>query len=572
MKVGRLRRLDQAPPRDPPAVDLRILVLTASEDEPSLRAWELLLQREGVPFDVLVAGTHSLTTDRLEHRPGYGRYQAIVLATDSLVCLRDGSYVSGLTDEEWARLRAYEGNYSVRQVSAYATPAPSIGLQTPSWAGDVGDTVAGLTAAGREVFPELVGPIPLSAGTYGFTASIMDDANFATLVEGATGSPVVGVVMHASGREELVLTVSNGPYSRHFQLLGHGVLQWLARGTYLGRHSYYLSLQIDDVLLGAPGDIDDPPIRMAPQDVRACVAWSADRGVRLDLAYNGWGSVTALMSGSPDPLTDELVKHAAAFNWLNHTFGHLNLDDVSVETARAEIENNIDWAAANRIPVQPGALVTGAHSGLDNPNVAAVLEACGIEWVASDASVEPESRAIGQAETVPRHPINIPLDVATHESLNRRRDGDGSGVSTSTQRHDALSIEAGLLLDHLLSNDPRPHYTHQNALVADRLLLSLLDDVLATFRAMVSASLRQMSLAEAGFELKRRKSWARLVDLGAVSASAVGDTAWVENLTDDGVEVPITGRGRTPAQEWVYLPPGRSIIAGRAPLGQRNLK
>ncbi|MCW2527543.1 MAG: hypothetical protein JWM76_2403 [Pseudonocardiales bacterium] len=562
----------EAPTMDGPAVDLRILVLTASEDEPSMLAWGVLLEREGVPFDMLVAGIGNLTIGRLEHRPGRGRYQAIVLATDSLVCLREGSYVSGLTDAEWETLQAYERAYSVRQVSAYATPAPSIGLQPPSWAGDMGETIGVLTQAGRAVFPELVGPVPLSPGTYGFTTAITENANFTTLAESETGSPIVGVVIHPDAREELVFTVATGPYSRHFHLLGHGALQWVTRGKYLGRHSYYLSLQIDDVLLGAPGDIDDPPIRMTPEDVRACVAWSERNRVRLDLAYNGWGSVTALMASSTDPLTDELVENAESFNWLNHTFGHLNLDDVSAEEARDEIKRNVDWAAANRVPVQVGALVTGAHSGLDNPNVAAVLEECGIDWLAADASIEPESRSIAGAQTVPRHPINIPLDVATYENLHRRRHGDRSGLSVDTKRADAFSIEVGLMLDHILSNDPRPHYTHQNALVRERLLLGLLDDVLKTFRELISVPLRQMSLAEAGLELKRRRKWARLVDDGAVSAAAIGDSVRVENRTIDEVEVPITGDGRTPDQGWVFLGPGQSIVVGATTFEQNTQK
>jgi hypothetical protein len=552
-------------PDDPVAVDLRILLLAASADEPSARAWEALLRREGAPHDVVIAGTQSLTADRLEHRPGHGRYHAIVLSTDTLVRLREGSYVSGLSGDEWDLLRTYEMQYRVRQVSAYATPAPSVGLRSPSWAGDVGGATAVLTAPGRDVFPDLVGPVPLSSGTYGFAADIVDGADFTTLVETPEGSPIVGIVRHASGREELIFTVSTGPSSRHFHLLGHGVMQWAVRGWLGGRRSFFLSLQVDDVLLAASGGIDHPPIRMTPLDVRACVAWSESSRVRLDLAYNGWGSVSAIISGSSDPLTDELVRHAGSFNWLNHTFGHLNLDDVSEAVARDEIRRNLEWAARHGLPVQLGSVVTGAHSGLDNANVAAVLDELGIDWLASDASVEPDSRAIGIAATVPRHPINIPLDASTLDTLRRRGSGRGAGTPGESKACDQLAVEAGLMLDHLLSGDPRPHYTHQNALVDDRLLLRLLDDVLAQYKQLVTTPPRQISMAEAGLELIRRQRWSSLVDMGAVSAVLVGDAVRIANHSDSGVDIPMCGPGQPRTARWSYLRPGGTSVARGVP-------
>jgi len=102
----------------PRTVDLRVLLLTSGDDEPSAQAWSARLEGEGVPFDRVIAGVDPLIAATLESGPQHGRYQAVILATDSLVRLRDGAYESSLNAEEWATLRDYLRTYSVRQISA----------------------------------------------------------------------------------------------------------------------------------------------------------------------------------------------------------------------------------------------------------------------------------------------------------------------------------------------------------------------------------------------------------------------------------------------------------------------
>lgn len=548
----------QAPPVAAQVVDMRVLLLSSGDDEPSLQAWRVLLESVGVPFDVMLAGVEPVTAARLEHGPRHGRYQAIVLATDSLVRLQGGAYLSSLGVEEWRALYKYESTYGVRQVSAYATPGPSIGLQPSTWAGDLGETTGAVTEAGRAVFPELVGPVPLSPGTYGFVAAAMDDADFTTLVVGESGSPIVGVVNHTDGREELVVTVASSPYSRHTHLLGHGMLRWATRGRYLGRHHFYLSVQIDDVLLGSTPPVGEAPVRMAPDDVRNTARWSHENGIKLYFAYNGWGSVTATMSGAADPLTDALIESADQFNWLNHTFGHLDLDHASDVEIHDEVTRNLEWAYSSNLPVEPDSLVTGAHSGLDNPRLLEVLESCDIRWLASDASRETQPRQLGSAHTVPRHPVNIPLDVSTREGLLRRRSPATGGSAVSTMDWVGfLSREAGFILDHMLSNDPRPHYTHQNALVGDQLLLGLLDVVLQSYRGLIAEPTVQLSLAEAGQELLRRNIWSELCDTGGIVARDLDGTVEIENRTDAVIDVPYAGKRNRPdghGSNWIAIP------------------
>lgn len=229
------------PDTRPQAIDLRVLLLCSDLDEPSTQAWVARLDSEGVPHDVVVAGVDLLTTSTFEWSAGHGRYVAVILATDSLVRLSKGAYTSSLDALEWVTLRNYLRTYRVRQVSAYATPGPTVGLQPASWAGDVGEMTAQLTPAGHAVFDDLVGAVPLSPGTYGYQTAVAQGADFTTLVAGSHDSPVVGVFLHPDEREEMVVTVASGPFSRHMHLLGHGILVWATRGRFLGHHGYYLS-------------------------------------------------------------------------------------------------------------------------------------------------------------------------------------------------------------------------------------------------------------------------------------------------------------------------------------------
>jgi len=170
---------------------------------------------------------------------------------------------------------------------------------------------------------------------------------------------------------------------------------------------------------------------------------------------------------------------------------------------------------------------------------------------------------LARAYLVPRHPVNIPLDVCTHEALLRQRGAAAAtGVVDTLERSDVLALEATLILTHLLSNDPRPHYTHQNALVGDRLLLGLLDGVLQSFRALIRTRPVQLTLAEAGRELLRRRAWSQVIGQGAVSARDTDGAIEIVNDSARSVEVPWAGPDVHGG--WVTVPAGgRQVIPNR---------
>lgn len=353
-------------------VELRVLLIGANGEEPSFQAWQAQLRREGVPHDVVLTGSaHAPITDAtlaqtLPDGTRVGRYQAVILSLGSL---------PGLADAEWTALAAYEQAFQVRRLTAYAFPGPGYGLQPPTASGPLDGTTATLTASGRAVFPYLNGPVTIAAGTFGYQATPEPEASFDTLLQAPGGAALLGVVTHADGRQEMVQTFDANQYQLHSWLLRHGQLAWVTRGVYLGEQRNYLELQVDDVFLpDDTWDVDanvtdyDPAvaIRMTPADVAAAVRWQQASGVRMDMVFNGGGSVAHAAEHGSDPLLAAFQANRDAFTWVNHTWDHPNLDCSTGAFIARQIDDNVRWAEANGFPVDRRELVTGEHSGLAN--------------------------------------------------------------------------------------------------------------------------------------------------------------------------------------------------------------
>ncbi|MEA2148972.1 MAG: hypothetical protein QOD69_802 [Solirubrobacteraceae bacterium] len=534
-------------------VDLRVLLLSADGEEPAFRAWEAALEREGVPYDAIVArrGHPPIDTRTLAVGPAHARYQAVIVAVGGLPALDGGRYVSVLTADEWAALAGFEREFGIRRITAFAYPSALTGHSAPASSGVVGELSGTLTPAGREVFAGLRGDVPLDPNAYGHLAEPAGD-RFTTLVAGPQGGALVGVHAHPDGREEMVCTVDGNAGMIHVQLLRHGMLRWVTRGVFLGQERHYLGLQVDDVFLS--DDSWDPAaartvpgeIRMRPADVEAAVRWSRARGVRLDLGFNGHGAQPA------DELSAALLAHAPDFGWINHTFGHADFDAVDAATMHAEIAGNIAFAAAAGLPIDAGELVTGGHSGLRNADLPGVLAQTGVRWIATDNSHDPVQRRIGPARTVPRHPTNVYFNVCEraaqldeYEHLSAIRaavvpiGATRIKPAATTTWARFVELEARTMLDHVLGNDPRPHYLHQSNLAGDRMLFDLVDEVLRRHRELFTVELVQPSLADAGAELARRAAWQDALHDRCVTAYVRGGRLHLSST--EPVQIPVTG-------------------------------
>ncbi len=548
------------------------------------------------------------------------------------------SFPSSLADSEWTALAKFELTFGIRRISDATLPALVHGLNPATNTGEQGGNTGQLTAAGLEVFPYLKGPVPIdnpSTGVDAFgyqatPAAQTAPASFQTLLTGPGNSSYLGIYTHADGREEMVMTVDSNENQIHAQLLRHGMLGWVTRGVHLGYQRNYLEMQVDDVFLpdarwdttldrtlvdGAttapdetqcnpdstfisgggvapapnpipptPGSTLPPcrPIRMVAADVTRLVAWQNASGIKLDMVFNGGGIAEFMQdtNSATDPMGSALLAVRNQFRWINHTLTHLNLDALpgtGASSLTSEIGANISFAQANALPFDPEELVTGEHSGLHNPAMAATLGSLGVRWVAADNSREPTPYAIGGATTVPRYPTNVYYNVGTQaEQLDEYNyiylppalGGKCVASSTNTCRTAAatwaeyIDSEATIMFRHLMGNDPRPHYAHQSNIAEQAVLYPLLDEVLRRYRLYFSPSLVQLTHKQIGQSLQRQAKWAQ--DLAAGRVTAYLKDGQVTVSTTATMEVPVTG---TPNGEvyggqrsgWFTVAPGQPL-------------
>ncbi|MFJ6297090.1 hypothetical protein ACIQJX_27495 [Streptomyces griseoviridis] len=602
-----------------PRVDLRVLVV--SDGGPSTDAIAAELTTAGTPFtkiDLTQAGRQTIDAgflaDTVAGRPR-AKFQAVVLPNDN-------PFAAGST--EMAALAAYEQTYSIPQVDAYTYARPEAGLQYPvygGYSGSIDGAQAAVTTAGKAgPFGYLDGTVPFEDNdaavneSYAYLSQPVAGADFTPYVEAtipgqtAKGS-LVGEYRH-DGRRELVVTFVYNQYQQQFRLLARGIVEWMTGGVHLGASRNYFAVHVDDVFAAddrwnsdlncTPGDVDctDPnatpdPIRMTPADVDHAVAWEQDKNFTLDFAYNAVGSVDQREDNDGvDLLADRLIANRNQFRWINHTYTHSFLGCVqntavvpwtcattaggatqwiSRSEISGEISTNRVWGQANGLPLQNDELVTGEHSGMrilpqqpvDNPNLAPALADNGIGWLGSDNSREPVQRAVGQATTVPRYPMNVFYNagkaaeqVDEYNWIYTSRAQGGSGVcednpatttclpaplSTSTGYADHIvPLETRIALGHVLSNDPKPHFIHQSNLAEERIAYPVLDGVLGSYQDLFATNTPVVNLRmrDIGTELKRRAAWQSAVQAGQVTAYRIGTAVTVS--APSGVQVTAT--------------------------------
>ncbi|HEV2344102.1 MAG TPA: putative Ig domain-containing protein [Actinocrinis sp.] len=250
-----------------------------------------------------------------------------------------------------------------------------------------------------------------------------------------------------------------------------------------------------------------------------------------------------------------------------------------------EIGLDVAFAQANGLTgYSPNALVTGEHSGLENPNMPTAFAGLGITTFAADGSRQPAQYTLNSgsntAYSSPRYPSNIyynadnwpdeineygTLYVANGTNLGNSAYPNETGhcVNTSsTTCTAAVPTEATILVNesrnmftHILNNDPRVFYAHQSNLIGPATrtangvtsdygytLLSLLNDVLGQYRTWYSAAapLAEQTTATAAQILRQQAAWTSAVAAGNVTASITGGNVTVNNGGTGAVGVPIT--------------------------------
>ena len=387
-------------------INMKVLLITSSTDSTTgdgaaFVDWENTLNAEGVPYDTVVTSSQALPPLSSTAADGtqVANYEGVIVA---------GSGTDGLTAAQWTTLQTYEQEFSVRQLTADAVSSADYGLQTPANGGDSllcapGSTVAGCTGAsapgatslslttdGKSVFPYLTSiALDPSYPTYGSaTAPLASPGGTVdTLISDQAGDSLLGVFTTPDGRQTMYQTFNMGPGYLQSELLRHGELAWLTRGTYFGYTRNYLETDIDDNFLSddvwstTTHNTDYTPadaLREVPADVTTAANWSAANKFRIDMLFNGGGSTEySEDTGTTDPLIAAFKSDAGDFGWINHTWDHPNLDGgcANATYIDSEITQNTNWATTalglksgtTALGTQnPGVVVTGEHSGLAN--------------------------------------------------------------------------------------------------------------------------------------------------------------------------------------------------------------
>jgi hypothetical protein len=167
-------------------------------------------------------------------------------------------------------------------------------------------------------------------------------------------------------------------------------VNWVTRGVYFGDQRNYYEANVDDNFLSddswstASHETDFNPadaLREQPADVETAAKWALQHQFRIDMLFNGGGSVQYQAEHGSDPLLTAFKKYQGYFGWINHTWDHPNIDIgcASQSYIEAELNENNSWAAStiglgeNTSPSatplgndNPSVVITGEHSGLAN--------------------------------------------------------------------------------------------------------------------------------------------------------------------------------------------------------------
>ncbi|MGB6576415.1 MAG: hypothetical protein WBF34_00720 [Streptosporangiaceae bacterium] len=592
-------------------VNLNVLVVT--DGTPPVEAIRQQLTTEGIPITVISlhdssrkAITRAFLARTLPDGGSGGNFEGVVLPSPAPAGLR--------ADEEDA-LAWYERTFSVRQVDAYSPPMPDIGMNAPVYSGLLSGALSVTKAGASAGFGYLNGSFPFSGGPagaapFGYLADPVPGGGATPLlnaaIPGSSGRSTLVWEYDAGDRQQLGIGFGYSFFQAQFHYLAHGIVSWVTRGVNLGNWRNYLDIAYDDMFLGdsqwsiagkcTPGVTPCPSgtpmtatIRMTPADVTRLVQWEKQHHFTVEFLYNG-GASARFETHGVDLLLQATRPVAHDFYWVNHTFTHAYFgckQDFSVvpwkcatsggqivwaagpSLINSQILDNFAWAKQNGIPYEPGAVASGEYSGLpmlpqqpvDNPYLDAAMGPDGIQWIAMDASREPNMRYVGAALSVPRHPIDVGEDVDTVAEevsefnwYNTSKTDGGSGIcqsSKTTACLKPLSLKTGwtsfivpgqvkIVFDALLDNDPRPFFMHQSNLAGDGLGYPVMDSILSAYRAVYGASapIANLPMSGDGVVLHNQQLWATALREGLVTAWVQGHTVTISG--PPGTTVPVT--------------------------------
>ncbi len=379
-------------------VQMRLLLISPTADDPGLEALKALCDQVGALCDTFISSTTPLTRNVLEDTSkSEGKYQGIFLTDNQLAYNSGGSWAVSFDADEWNTLWEYERDYSVRQVSLFTYPGSYPEPQGLTYEGNAPGTApstgkayynASLTADGQDVFSSLKAnaPIPIHFA-YTYLAKLDPTISSAKpLLQDSSGNVLAATSTSPDGRERLALSMAQAPFLLHSQLLTYDLMRWVTKGVFIGQRQFYLGIDQDDFFV--PTDKWDATVggingqyRLTAQDVAGLVAqqnklrsaYPFAKDFAWTIAFNGSYANESAPSdcsaapGGPDPLTSAALCYKGEFFWLNHTWTHAFMDKTNYATSFSEIDLNTKLAQRLGLTTSKygfNSLVTGDISGL----------------------------------------------------------------------------------------------------------------------------------------------------------------------------------------------------------------
>ncbi len=604
-------------------VDMKLLIISAEganadggNGDPMLDAITFFAKEIGIPYDVLIAREESLTEDRLLNN-GDGKYQGIITTDVNLGYDNgNGAFVSAFNEAEWNLLWQYAREFNVRQIALSGFPGTSpedYGLRNIPGLESTAESTAQLTAQGASIFNSLKSTVSIPI-KFAFTlqaelcgAACPNITTTPILLNQNTGN-VLGAVTEKDGREILSLTMTHNQFLTHSGLMAYDLINWITKGVFIGERRMYFTIDIDDHYLASaiwnPATNSNFPLEgpnTVTYRISATDLYAARDGVenlRSRFNTNTFNYNQVFNADKADPFAtlscaDNASLSSATlcvkdfFPWVSHTFTHAEMDFLSYQQARAEMELNINFAEA-RLPFDRQFLVTGKHSGLgwyriaDAPAGAqcvvdqvqdefcqfgleasntAMLQAAedlGVKYLAANRGwqthvAECDSCLIthplnSNIKLVPRWPTNIFFNTSTPEENTSEFNflyGPGAPIvffPVAQTWQQILDFEADIALRHILSSSPYPHYVHQanqrEYTTGRSLVYDFSEAVLEEYSQYFSLPLISQDWAELTQTLEKRTSF---FNAGASGVIDMKDNSIVSISSANGGTVFVTG-------------------------------
>lgn len=562
-------------------IDMKLLVITADRnDDTNFAAIKAFLNQIGIPYDVLVATETDLVPSLLWDGGLHGYYQGIILANSNLIYQSSpGVWVSAFDDTEWQTLWQYEAMFKIRQVSLYTLPlAPpeNYGLQYVTYVDTTSSPLqAGLTAEGKQVFSYLNTANPITfKNAWVYLATVISPTLTTPLLTTPEGYAIASITQYTDGRQNLAITADNNPYLVHSLLLSYGVVNWVTNGLFLGERRVNLGIQSDDMFIdddiwdtAAMTDTTGLTYRLTGNDLKALVNWQNSvqkgkntAGVMVEHAFNGEGASGIYPN---DTLTPTAKSNRSRFNWVNHTYSHVNLDFITYTEALQELKQNDTFGRKTMgfANYWPDAFVQPDISGINNPEFLRAARDFGLTSLITDTSWlggnNPSFNAGYYSAfqpsvfIIPRHPSNLFYNLATPEQWVSEYNcyyGPNATCADGTWKYwdhnlnysEILDKESDVLLQYLLKWDLDPLMFHQANLRAYNGSVSLLGDLinatLTKYRSLYNLPIRNLTQHDIRNQMIRRMNY----DASGVQASMVPCTSLTLTASRAAL-VPVTG-------------------------------